>query len=227
MVTLADLVETSSRVAATSGRLDKVALLAALLRRLEAAEVEIGTAYLTGSIRQPRLGVGYATVATLSEAPGADSASLTVSDVDSALEEIAQDRRQGLGPGTVSAPAGSVGPGHPSRAAVSGASAPRRVASGRARRSGAGCGRPCRGAAPSGSSTRLHDGGGPGKRSPNDSGRWQRAGRVRDPAFPAGAANARRYCRDPSRGVGAAWPSGVRISSSTGRESRCTKEAPR
>jgi len=90
MVTLADLVENSSRVAATSGRLDKVALLAALLRRFEAAEVEIGTAYLTGSIRQPRLGVGYATVATLWEVPGADSASLTVGDVDSALEEIAQ-----------------------------------------------------------------------------------------------------------------------------------------
>ena len=57
MVTLTDLVETSSRVAAASGRLEKVALLAALLRRLEAAEVEIGTAYLAGSIRQPRLGV--------------------------------------------------------------------------------------------------------------------------------------------------------------------------
>jgi len=90
MVTLADLVETSSRVAAASGRLDKVVLLAALLRRLEAAEVEIGTSYLTGSIRQPRLGVGYATVATLSEVPGADSASLSVIDVDTALEEIAR-----------------------------------------------------------------------------------------------------------------------------------------
>ncbi len=90
MVTLTDLVETSSRVAAASGRLEKVALLAALLRRLEAAEVEIGTAYLAGAIRQPRLGVGYAAIATLSEVPGADSASLTVSDVDAALEEIAR-----------------------------------------------------------------------------------------------------------------------------------------
>ncbi|HSR90512.1 MAG TPA: ATP-dependent DNA ligase [Gemmatimonadales bacterium] len=90
MVTLADLVETSSRVTAANGRLEKVALLAALLRQLEAAEVEIGTSYLTGSIRQPRLGVGYAAVATLSEVSGADRASLTVSDVDAALEEIAR-----------------------------------------------------------------------------------------------------------------------------------------
>jgi ATP-dependent DNA ligase I len=89
MVTLADLVETSSRVAAASGRLEKVALLAALLRRLEAGEIQIGTAYLTGSIRQSRIGVGYASVATLSEAPSANAASLTLGDVDSALEEIA------------------------------------------------------------------------------------------------------------------------------------------
>jgi DNA ligase-1 len=90
MVTLTDLVETSNRVAAATGRLEKVALLAALLRRLEAADVEIGTAYLTGSVRQSRIGVGYATVAALSEVPAADSASLTLGDVDSALEGIAR-----------------------------------------------------------------------------------------------------------------------------------------
>src|SRR5262245_22278187 len=89
MVTLTDLVETSNRVAAVSGRLEKVALLAGLLRRLEAGEVEIGTSYLTGSIRQSRIGVGYASVATLSEVPSADSASLMLGDVDSALGEIA------------------------------------------------------------------------------------------------------------------------------------------
>src|SRR5215468_11304836 len=60
---LAKLVEVSRTLAATSGRLDKTALLAALLRTLEPEEVEIAVAFLTGSPRQGRIGLGYATIA--------------------------------------------------------------------------------------------------------------------------------------------------------------------
>ncbi len=125
MVTLTDLVETSSRVAAVSGRLEKVALLAALLRRLEAAEVEIGTAYLTGSIRQSRLGVGYATIASLAEVAAAESPALDLIGVDAALEEIGQVSGKGLGSGKVETAATALGPGHTAGAGVPGPAGPR------------------------------------------------------------------------------------------------------
>src|SRR2546430_6354427 len=59
---LADLVTTSQHVARTSGRLEKIGLLAALLGRVAPAEVEIATAFLCGVLRQAKLGVGYASV---------------------------------------------------------------------------------------------------------------------------------------------------------------------
>ncbi|HYU01493.1 MAG TPA: hypothetical protein VEK85_14030, partial [Gemmatimonadales bacterium] len=59
---LADLVATSQHVALTSSRLDKVALLAGLLRRVEPQEAEIAAAYLCGELRQSKLGVAYAGV---------------------------------------------------------------------------------------------------------------------------------------------------------------------
>ena len=60
MTRLADLVATSQQVAGTSGRLAKVAALAALLRRLAPDEIEIAVAYLSGETRQGKLGLGYA-----------------------------------------------------------------------------------------------------------------------------------------------------------------------
>ena len=57
-----DLVATSRQVAQTSGRLEKIALLAALLARVAPAEIEIATAFLCGVVRQAKLGVGYASV---------------------------------------------------------------------------------------------------------------------------------------------------------------------
>ena len=59
---LALLVETSRRVTEASGRLEKVRLLAALLVTAPPEEIEVATAYLCGSPRQQRLGVGWATL---------------------------------------------------------------------------------------------------------------------------------------------------------------------
>ncbi|MGH7529023.1 MAG: ATP-dependent DNA ligase [Gemmatimonadales bacterium] len=58
---LSDLVETSRQVAATSGRLAKIALLADLLKRAGPEEVETVIAYLSGAVPQ-RVGVGWATL---------------------------------------------------------------------------------------------------------------------------------------------------------------------
>ncbi|MEV4538299.1 ATP-dependent DNA ligase [Asanoa sp. NPDC049518] len=82
----ADLAATSAGVAATSKRLVKVDLLAAALRALEPAEVEAGSAYLAGELRQRQTGVGYAGLRDLP--PPAEQPSLTVGAVDAAIAEI-------------------------------------------------------------------------------------------------------------------------------------------
>ncbi len=83
----ADVVATSAAVAATPARSRKVAELAELLRRLDVSEVPVVVAILTGAPRQGRIGVGWRTVARL-DVPPAETPSLTVADVDHALDTI-------------------------------------------------------------------------------------------------------------------------------------------
>ncbi|HEY0358636.1 MAG TPA: ATP-dependent DNA ligase, partial [Mycobacteriales bacterium] len=83
---LADLVATSAAVAATSRRLEKVALIAAALRLLTADEVVPGVAYLSGELRQRQIGVGWASLRD--HPPPAAEPTLTVGDLDAALERI-------------------------------------------------------------------------------------------------------------------------------------------
>jgi DNA ligase-1 len=87
MTLLADLVAASNRVAATSSRSQKVAILAELLRAVEPDEVAAAAAFLSGIPRQGRVGVGYSTVYRVEDAPAAE-ASLTIGDLDLAVAEI-------------------------------------------------------------------------------------------------------------------------------------------
>src|SRR6266480_4831025 len=87
---LSDLVATSQQVARTSGRLEKIGLLAALLGRVAPAELEIATAFLCGVVRQPKLGIGYAGVHAATPESAAESATLELSAVDRAFEQIAR-----------------------------------------------------------------------------------------------------------------------------------------
>ena len=57
---LAELLAASERVAATRSRLAKIDALAECLRRLDASEIALGVAYLSGDTRQGRIGIGYA-----------------------------------------------------------------------------------------------------------------------------------------------------------------------
>ena len=85
---LHDLVATSSAVAATSGRLDKIALLADLLRGLERGEVTNAIGFLTGWPRQGKLGIGWAALEAATPATTPETPSLSISDVDAAFTEL-------------------------------------------------------------------------------------------------------------------------------------------
>jgi DNA ligase-1 len=101
MTLLADVVTASTLVGETSSRSRKVAILAELLMELEPDEVPICVGFLSGTPRQGRVGVGYATVYAIRVRP-ADVASLTVVEVDRAIDEIESI----AGPGSVGARGG-------------------------------------------------------------------------------------------------------------------------
>ena len=86
---LSQLVQTSAAVAATSGRLKKIDLLAGLLQNSEPNEIEIAITYLSGSVRQSKLGVGWATLQTARPAP-APGPTLEVADVDLTLLQVSK-----------------------------------------------------------------------------------------------------------------------------------------
>jgi DNA ligase-1 len=89
-MTFARLVDTSRRVAETSGRRAKIALLAELLRTLPPEEIEIAVAYLSGTVLQARLGVGWATIQAALPGSAAEAPSVTLTEVDQSLSRTMQ-----------------------------------------------------------------------------------------------------------------------------------------
>src|SRR5437763_132944 len=92
------VVATSEAAAATTKRTVKITALAGLLRELAPEEVRPAVGFLTGVPRQGRIGVGWATLAALDRAPAA-TATLTIGDVDAALNRLAAT----TGPGSTAA----------------------------------------------------------------------------------------------------------------------------
>jgi DNA ligase-1 len=88
---LASVVETSRLVTDTSKRLEKIGLLAELLRQLKGLEIEIVVLFLSGQTRQGRIGVGYAALGLFTgdarHSPAA-CPSLGILEVDAILESI-------------------------------------------------------------------------------------------------------------------------------------------
>lgn len=94
---LAEIVDTSTAVAATRSRKAKVAALAETLARAEPHEVVTVAAYLAGSLRQRRTGLGWRGLQALPDpAPGP---TLEVTEVHEAFDDIARP----AGPGSQSA----------------------------------------------------------------------------------------------------------------------------
>ena len=99
---LAAVVETSRRVGETTRRLAKVDLLAVLLRQLHGDEIEIAVAFLSGGIRQGRIGLGYAALQSAAAVP-AQIPSIELGEADRMFQSIAAasgngsaQRRSGL-----------------------------------------------------------------------------------------------------------------------------------
>jgi DNA ligase-1 len=94
-VLLHELVQTSHRVAATSGRLAKIELVAALLKRAAPDEIETAIAFLSGSPRQGRIGIGYATLRAAKPGHAADAPTLELVPVDALLQRLAKTTGKG------------------------------------------------------------------------------------------------------------------------------------
>jgi DNA ligase-1 len=92
---LHELVTASQRVSATSKRNEKLGLLSEVLRRLKPEEIAVGVSYLSGNVRQGRIGVGWAMLRDARPESAADSPTLSLGEVDATLERIAQVRGWG------------------------------------------------------------------------------------------------------------------------------------
>src|SRR5689334_20659846 len=92
---LSDLVLTSRLVGDTSARLEKITLLAALLKRLAPNEIPIAVGFLTGWPCRGKLGVGWASVAEARTIAGAVDPTLDLVEVDRAFTAIKAARGKG------------------------------------------------------------------------------------------------------------------------------------
>jgi DNA ligase-1 len=85
---LATIVEASRQVSETGKRLEKTALLAAVMKQLTPEEIEPAVAFLSGAPRQGRMGIGYATLHAAMPEP-ASAASLDILQVDRLFDQLA------------------------------------------------------------------------------------------------------------------------------------------
>ncbi len=91
---LADVVETSRRITATTKRLEKIDLLVSLLKRLTPDEIEVVVAFLSGTTRQGRIGIGYATLQAAVTGPSTKP-SIEILDIDRTLDQLTTVRGTG------------------------------------------------------------------------------------------------------------------------------------
>ena len=84
------VVEASESVAASSSRLAKISTIAELLRALAPPEIAPVVSLLSGTPRQGRLGLGYATISSVAGVPATDEPELTVAEVDASLDALAR-----------------------------------------------------------------------------------------------------------------------------------------
>lgn len=82
--------EASNTVAQTRGRLEKVSRLAEALKQTRDDEIEIGVAYLSGSLLQGRIGLGWSPISAARLAGTAETPTLDLRDVNEIFDRIAR-----------------------------------------------------------------------------------------------------------------------------------------
>lgn len=92
---LHSVVDASGKVTATSRRLEKVSHLAELLRRAEPVEIPIAVSYLSGYLRQGRIGIGGSVLRDAQPDQAAESAALSLLEVDQVFDRLAEVRGAG------------------------------------------------------------------------------------------------------------------------------------
>ncbi len=92
---LSSLVATVGRVRETSRKTEKVAVLAELLRQTRGREAELTALYLTGTLPQGRIGLGWRTLQPVLTDAAAEGDALTLLDVDHTCSFIADEKGAG------------------------------------------------------------------------------------------------------------------------------------
>ena len=93
---LFELASTSELLAKTSKRNAKLKTIAGVIAHAEAPDRGLVALYLSGSVAQDKLGVGYAQLGALREAPAAAEPSIEVRELDRTLSEVAAVRGPGF-----------------------------------------------------------------------------------------------------------------------------------
>ncbi len=92
---LAEVVQVSDAVAATSARLEKIERLAGLLKRLAPNEIETVVAFLSGTPRQGRIGLGGRSMGEAQAVAPLLQGMLEIADLDAAFQRIADAAGRG------------------------------------------------------------------------------------------------------------------------------------
>jgi DNA ligase-1 len=90
------LVTASNAVAGTRGRLEKIAILAGLLKNASPDEVRILVSFLSGALLQGRIGVGWAVISEMRSVNPAAGPSLELRDVHDAFDRVASVNGAGV-----------------------------------------------------------------------------------------------------------------------------------
>src|SRR5258706_16096364 len=92
---LGELLAASERVAATRSRLAKIDTLAQCLRRLDASEISLGVAYLSGDTPQGKIGIGYPALKHALAASAAGAPPLTLARTAVTKSRLCQIKGEG------------------------------------------------------------------------------------------------------------------------------------
>ncbi|MDB4977098.1 MAG: ATP-dependent ligase [Myxococcaceae bacterium] len=94
-MTLSELAELSALVGNTRKRNEKIKLLAGCFAGASGLERGLAALYLSGAVRQSKLGVGHAQLRAVRTSEAADQATLTVAEVDAQLGLVSEVRGAG------------------------------------------------------------------------------------------------------------------------------------